>query len=198
METATTAETVGHQEIIEEINHILRNARWSGIFFYFCAMSDWNQKIADSLRQELQGINEKDIRFFRVEEYLRMVERVDRFSGECHECHQFLPEIEKQVGSIHQALKTIGKDRRRYDKHLSQLGSHMKKAHGFYPPYYFTYTYSFFFALAAIAFGFLVSFLFPSVSIWFFVVPGFILGLLVAQLYGGSKDAKIRANKKLL
>ena len=161
-------------------------------------MSDWNQKIVTDLRQELQGINEKDMRFFRVEEYLRIVERVDRFSGDCHECRQFKPEIEKHVPIIHHALKSIGKDRRSYDRHLSQLGNHMKKKHGFYPPYHFTYTYSFFFPLVLCVFGFLVSLLFPSISIWFFLVPGFILGLVTAQFYGGSKDAKIRATKKLL
>ena len=74
----------------------------------------------------------------------------------------------------------------------------MKKGHGFYPPYYFTYSLSFFYALAAIGLAFPISFLFPAIDPWFFVVTAFVLGLAIGQLQGARKDSKVRATKKLL
>ena len=161
-------------------------------------MTDWSEKIAADLKQELQGVNEKDVRFFRMEEYLRMVKRVDEFSSSCSDCKQFQPGIEAQVSSMRQALKSPGKSRRRYDQHLNLLANHMKQKHGFQQPYFFTYSYSFYYSFALAGFAFLVSLAIPSIDRWFFIVPGFILGLLGGQLQGGRKDSKVRANKKLL
>lgn len=161
-------------------------------------MSDWNKKIIANLNEELQGTRDKDLRFFRIEEYFRMVDRVGEFSPTCAECKQFQPHIEEQLKTIKHAIHTPGKSRRRYDRHIDQLARHMKKVHNFYPPYYFTYLYSFFFTLILTSFTFLISLIFPAVSAWYFVVPGFISGLLAGQLYGAKKDGKVRATKKIL
>jgi hypothetical protein len=146
----------------------------------------------------LAGVNIRDLRFFRIEEYLRIVRRVDEFSDDCVECKQFRTEIEHQALTIGKAIKYTGRERAAYDRHSDKLARHMKKVHGFYPPYYFTYSLGFSYMLAATALAFLVSFLFPSIDPWIFVVPGFIIGLLIGQLKGAQKDAKIRAGDKLL
>lgn len=161
-------------------------------------MTEWSQNIAVRLKQELTGVNEKDLRFFRVEEYLRIIRRVDEFSGECKDCNQLKPEIEQQIPAAAKAIKQVGRERAAYDRHLDKLARHMKNGHGFYPPYYYTYSLGFLYTVIATGLAFLVSFLFPAIDPWMFVVPGFIAGLLAGQLKGAQKDAKVRANNKLL
>ncbi|HKJ43019.1 MAG TPA: hypothetical protein VKA27_13075 [Sunxiuqinia sp.] len=161
-------------------------------------MSDWSKEIIGKLHDELKGSRDKDLRFFRLEEYMRMVERVDQFAPSCPECNHFKPQVEEQLKTIQNAIHSPGRSRRQYDRHIDQLARHMKKKHGFYPPFYFTYINSFYFTLATTGVTFLVSLLFPSIDHWYFVVPGFILGLLAGQFYGAKKDGKIRATKKIL
>jgi len=78
------------------------------------------------------------------------------------------------------------------------MSKHQRKEHGYFPPYYFSYLYSFYGISAGIAIGALVGFLIMPDKIWHFIVPGFIAGILISQFIGGRKDKKVRANKKLL
>jgi hypothetical protein len=161
-------------------------------------MTEWSKEIAARFKQELAGVNEKDLRFFRIEEYLRIVKRIDEFADSCPQCKQFQPEIGHQAETIGRAIKNTGKERAAYDRHSDKLARHMKKVHGFYPPYYYTYSLGFLYTLVATTVAYAVSFLFPSIDPWMFVVPGFIIGLLAGQLKGAQKDAKVRADNKLL
>jgi len=169
----------------------------SGIFFLLI-MEKWNQKIAEQLKQELKDVKDRDLRFFRIAEYLRMVKRVDDFSDECKQCKQFQSEIERETKTIRLAVTETGKERRNYDRHIDQLARHMKKEHGFYPPYYYTYSLSFFYTLIAAVIGLLISLLFPSIDRWFFVIPAIIFGLMAGQLIGNWKDSRVRSDNKLL
>lgn len=169
----------------------------SGIFF-LPFMSDWSQTITEKISENLRGVPEKDLRFFRIEEYLRMLKRVDEFAVNCTECKQARSDIEQHAEIIGQAIRHVGKERRMFDGHSNKLASHMKKKHGFYPPFYFTYSHTFFYSFVASILGFLTSLLFQSIDRWFFIVPAFVLGLLGGQFYGAQKDAKVRNNNKLL
>ncbi len=161
-------------------------------------MEEWSQKIAEQLKQELNGVKERDLRFFRIAEYLRMVKRVDDFSDACQQCKQFQTDIEREVKTVRLAVTETGKERRTYDRHINHLARHMKKEHSFYPPFYYTYSYSFFYTLIAAVIGLLISLLFPSIDRWFFIVPGIIVGLIAAQLIGNRKDSRVRSKNKLL
>lgn len=166
--------------------------------FFFTTMENWSQKITATIRQELEGVKDGDLRFFRIAEYLRMVKRVDEFSADCSQCKAYQKSVEQQVETIGNAIRHTGKDRRNYDKHIDELARHMKKEHGFFPPFYYTYSLSFFYTLGGGAVGFLLSLLFPAIDRWFFLIPGIVLGLIAGQLVGGRKDARIRAQNKIL
>ncbi|WP_159521660.1 metal-sensitive transcriptional regulator [Sunxiuqinia indica] len=161
-------------------------------------MGEWSQKITAGIEQELSGTKDSDLRFLRVAEYLRMVKRVDEFSKDCDQCQQFQKEIEQQLNTISSAVNNTGKDRRNYDRHIDRLARHMKKEHGFYPPFFYRYSLSFFYTLVGGVSGLLTSFFFSSIDRWFFIIPPLVVGLLVGQFIGGQKDARIRANKKIL
>jgi len=159
---------------------------------------EWNNHIEEKVRQQLSSFREKDIRFFRVEEFLRMSTRTNEFAGTCRDCASFKHQIEKQVETIGDAISHPGCTRRDYDRLLGKLSSHMQKQHQFYPPFYFTYLLGAVYTVIASTAGFLISLLFPAISPWFFVIPGFILGLLVGQLRGAKKDSIVRKEKRLL
>ena len=161
-------------------------------------MAEWNQKIATTLKQELEGVKDSDLRFFRIEEYLRMIKRVDDFSADCHQCKQLKLEIEQEMKAVGRAIKHVGKERRDYDRHIDRLARHMKKEHGFYAPFFYTYSFSFFFTLIGAVIGLAVSLFFPAFDRWFFIVPALVAGLIAGQIVGTQKDAKIRSNNKIL
>lgn len=145
----------------------------------------------------LGGIKERDIRFFRIDELKRNVERVERFSNKCAICESLKAEISEMTPQVRKAVEYPGKERRRLDKLESALATHMKKEHGFFPPWHFNYLYSFWGIVAGIAVG---AILYLTIQEKQLVVPVFCfaIGLLAGQLLGSSKDRKIRREKKLM
>ena len=153
---------------------------------------------ANRIVEKLSGINDKDIRFFRVEEFIRMTTRNNHLATTCPTCAAFEQGISETVAVLDQAIKHPGKERKRYDQLISQLSKHQRRDHGFFPPFYHNYLYTFYGLLAGAILGALLSLIASSVSIWFFVVPFVIVGLLAGQVIGGLKDSKIRTQKRIL
>lgn len=160
-------------------------------------MNDWAENIGKEIDNNLNGLKDRDIRFFRIDELKRNIERADRFSDECGDCKRLKTEISETAPHIREAVEFPGKERRRLDKLVSSLLAHMRKTHGFFPPWYHNYLWSFWGIVAGIALG----------AIFYIIIPGkrieipafcFAAGLLIGQLIGGSKDRKIRREKKLM
>ncbi|WP_346856743.1 hypothetical protein [uncultured Draconibacterium sp.] len=160
-------------------------------------MDSWSTQLNSQIDEKLIGVNEKDIRFFRIDEFKRNVSRIDAFSSSCHECQQQKQYIQEAVDSIDKAIKNVGSKRRDYDKLISKLSKHMQKEHGFYAPYYFTYMYSFLGIVAGGLIGYLVMNLNPEYQLELFCL-GFAIGLLPPYVVGSVKDKKIRRQKKLM
>lgn len=175
-----------------------------GIFFTFIPiisifnMKNWTEEILGQMHTQLEGTSEKDLRFYRIAEFERMIRRTNEFAPACRECSQSKAEIEKVVALIGESIHQPGKQRRNYDQLIDRLAVHQRKAHGFYPPYYFTYLYSFFGILAGCVLGVLVGLLFSDQPMSYFVLTGFITGLLIVRYPGSRKDQHIRDQNKLL
>lgn len=161
-------------------------------------MSDWYPEFEKDIIQKLKGVKDRDLRFFRVEEFLRMAERADNFAPNCRECYSFRLEIEKQKAAIVKAVTVPGKERRDFDRLQTKMSAHMKRTHGFYPPFYFTYLHSLIWTLGMVTIAFLVSFLFADAEMWMFLAPAFAVGVVVGQVIGGKKDRHIRDAEKIL
>lgn len=160
-------------------------------------MESWLAKISTQIDSKLEGVNEKDNRFYRIDEFKRNISRVSTFSKSCPTCKTEMQNIQQATETIDDAINTIGKTRRDYDKLISRLSKHMQKEHGFYTPYYFTYIYSFFgFVLGGIIGYFLMS-INPDVKLELFCL-GFAIGLLPTYILGYARDKKVRAAKKLM
>lgn len=160
-------------------------------------MEEWSKQIISQLDENLEGVKRRDIRFYRVDELKRNIERVGSFSKSCPYCEKEKLNISEITKKINEAIQVPGKSRREYDRLISRLASHMQKAHGFFSPYYFTYLFSFFGMVAGLLAGYLLLRLFPEYNLAM-LSAGFVAGLITGYTWGSKRDNKIRSLKKLM
>ena len=160
-------------------------------------MENWSTEIIDTIDAKLKGTREKDIRFYRIDEFKRNIARVDSFSKSCPFCQQQKINIAEVADKIDEAVNVPGNTRREYDRLISRLSKHIQKEHGFYAPYYFSYLYSFFGIIAGLILGYLLMKINPEFSVEMLSI-GFIIGLIPSYIWGFVKDKKVRSTKKLM
>ncbi len=160
-------------------------------------MENWATNIATTIDEKLTGIREKEVRFYRIDEFKRNASRVDSFSASCSFCKDQKKSISEVVEKLEEAISVPGKSRREYDRLISRLAKHIQKEHGFYAPYYFSYLYSFFGIVIGLIIGFVLMKTKPDLWIEMLSI-GFIVGLIPSYAIGWIKDKKIRAEKRLM
>lgn len=160
-------------------------------------METWSEDINSKIEKNLEKSREKDLRFFRVDEFKRNVTRVDEYSNTCSFCEKQKIDITATVETIQEAVEVPGNSRREFDRLITRLSRHMQKEHGFYAPYYYSYLYSFFGILAGLLLGFVLFKMFPMHG-EVLLASCFSVGIITAYFAGNSKDNKIRRNKKIM
>jgi len=160
-------------------------------------MDDWTSGVILSIDNRLKNERQRDLRFFRVEEFKRNVERTGKYSGKCPVCPRQRISINEVVEVIDKAIAVPGKERLLYDRLIGRLADHMQKEHGFYTPNHFTYRFSFYGMLAGSGAGLLFMLALHEHN-FAFLSAGFSIGLLIGYLYGNNQDNKIREKKKLM
>jgi hypothetical protein len=160
-------------------------------------MENWAEEINSKIDINLEKSREKDIRFFRIEEFKRNVTRVDEFSKSCPFCNKHRIDVAEAVETIQESVEVPGKSRRNFDRLISRLSRHMQKEHGFYAPYYFSYSYSFFGILTGLIVGYVLFKAFPADGELLFLVSAMV-GIVASYLAGAHKDSKIRTSKKIM
>lgn len=160
-------------------------------------MESWSSEVNQQIDKALEKTRDKDIIFFRVKEFKRNIERIDSFSASCLTCKQEKININETVKSIDTAINVPGKQRRDYDRLISRMSKHMRKEHGFFTPYYFSYVYALYGTIGGLALGFLLSQLAKGHQIEMFTI-GISVGLLISYFLGSLKDKKVRRDKKLM
>lgn len=160
-------------------------------------MEDWAAHTIAQLDEKVKNIRQRDIRFFRVEELKRNIERVGPFAKNCPWCEKEKLNITEIVSEMDVAISVPGKSRREYDRLISRLAGHMQKVHGFFTPFYYTYLFSFFGMVAGLLFGYLLLKLFPAHA-FAVLSAGFATGLIAGYFWGAKKDGKIREQQKLM
>ena len=119
-------------------------------------MESWSSEIIKSIDSKLENVKDREIRFFRIPEFKRNIERVDQFSKTCPYCHKEQINIKEAVETIAEAVEVPGKTRRNYDRLISRLSKHMQKEHGFYAPFHFSYTHALYGLVGGFVLGFLL------------------------------------------
>ncbi len=160
-------------------------------------MEKWSEQTIETLDNKLIDTKQRDIRFYRVEEFKRNIGRVELFSENCSTCTHEKKNISAIVEKIDEAIDVPGNSRREYDRLISRLATHMQKSHGFFTPYHFSYLYSFLGMVSGLLLGYLLMKLFPAHS-GAMLSAGFVAGLLAGYFAGAAKDRKIRSSRKLM
>ncbi|WP_340111129.1 hypothetical protein [Maribellus mangrovi] len=160
-------------------------------------MGNWSEGITAKIDSKLESARDKDILFFRIKEFKRNIERVDEFSISCPDCKRRMIDIAEVVESIDVAVDVPGRKRREYDRLISRLSNHMRKVHGFYAPYYYSYLYALYGVIGGTALGLLLLWLQPSYKLEMFGI-GISAGLIISYIAGSTRDKKIRSDKKLM
>ena len=160
-------------------------------------MGIWADEIKSKIDINLEKSREKDIRFFRVDEFKRNITRIDDFSGSCSFCQKNKIDILEQVKTISEAIEVPGESRREYDRLIGRLARHMQKEHGFYAPFHFSYLYAFIGILSGLITGFILYKLFPVYGETMFLVC-LATGIIAAYIAGSRKDSKIRTAEKIM
>lgn len=160
-------------------------------------MGNWAEETNQKIDDNLKSAKDKDIRFFRIDEFKRNITRVHEFSTQCGICQKQKININDAPKNINEAVEVPGKTRREYDRLISQLSRHMRKEHGFYPPFYFSYVYAFFGFLGGLIFGFLLSLIFPGL-LEVMYSASFVVFIVGTYIAGSIKDGKIRTQKRIM
>ncbi|MEN8117828.1 MAG: hypothetical protein ABFS16_12655 [Bacteroidota bacterium] len=160
-------------------------------------MESWSAQLNTKIDNKLETVKEKDLRFYRIDEFKRNISRGDLFSTTCPTCKKEQINITEVVEKIDEAVNVPGESRREYDRLIGRISKHMQKEHGFYAPYYFTYMYSFIGIVAGVVLGLLLIKLNQQMKVEMFSI-GFAIGLLPSYVLGYLKDQKIRSAKKLM
>jgi len=160
-------------------------------------MNSWSEELHTQIDTKLEGVNDKDLRFFRIDEFKRNISRVGSFSNNCPTCKEEQRNTLEVVKTIDEAINNVGKKRRDYDKLIARLSRHMQKEHRFYAPYYFTYLISFAGMVIGSILGYFLMQLNANVKLELFCL-GFALGLLPTYVWGHLKDKKVRQEKRLM
>ncbi len=160
-------------------------------------MENWAEILISKIDLNLEKSREKDLRFFRVDEFKRNVERVDVFSNSCPFCHKHKIDIAEAVENINEAVEVPGKSRREFDRLISRLARHMQKEHGFYAPYYFSYLYAFIGILSGVIIGYVLFRIFPA-SGELLLLVSIMVGIIASYITGTRKDNKVRKENKIM
>ncbi|MCF6356200.1 MAG: hypothetical protein L3J54_00215 [Draconibacterium sp.] len=160
-------------------------------------MENWATEIKNTIDTKLKGTRDKEIRFYRIDEFKRNITRVDSFSKSCPFCQQQKIYVAEVVDKIDEAVHVPGQTRREYDRLISKLSKHIQKEHGFYTPYYFAYIYSFFGIVGGLILGYVLTKINHEFRIEMLSV-GFIVGLIPTYVWGSIKDKKVRSEKRLM
>lgn len=160
-------------------------------------MEHWADRAISTMNQQLEGVKEKDLRFFRMEELRRNIRRTGEFASNCRKCQHMKGEVDSALTHLNEAVSVPGQYRREVDRLIIRLANHMMKEHGFYPPWHYNYLYSFLGMLAGTLASLAIILAIPAKP-WELLAAGFAAGLITGQVAGGRKDRKIRADNKLM
>ncbi|MCK3685783.1 hypothetical protein [Maribellus sp. YY47] len=160
-------------------------------------MESWSSEIIKLIDSKLENVKDRDIRFFRIAEFKRNIERVEQFSQTCPHCQKEQINIKEAVESVDEAIGVPGKARRNYDRLISRLSKHIQNEHGFYPPFHFSYLHALYGLVAGFVLGFGLMKLIPEFGIEL-LFGAISVGLVASYITGSIKDRRIREQKRIM
>ncbi len=150
--------------------------------------SIWYNKIQLQVEERMENLHKKDFKFYRVDYFLSLAQKVDELSSSCIECKMLKQKIENTTNNLDTLLSGEIALRKEYELKLDEIEKHVRKVHGVYPKQYFLYLYTFVGVLTGIVLGFLISKITNFVDIKAGLIFGFTIGLIFGRVWGHYKE----------
>ena len=94
------------------------------------ARSNWYNRIVKEIEVYQTALTKKEFKKYKLDFLLRIVGRVEEFSGTCGECQLFQQEIGELVQELSLLIQMPGKESRRsHIKRINKVARHLQKGH---------------------------------------------------------------------
>ncbi len=150
--------------------------------------SIWYNKIQLQVEEKMENLHKKDFKFYRVDSFLSLAQKVDELSSNCVECKMLKHKIENTTNNLDTLLSGEIALRKEYELKLDEIEKHIRKIHNIYPKQYFLYLYTFVGVIAGLLLGFFASKIINIVEIKAGLIFGFTIGLIVGRVWGHYKE----------
>ncbi len=155
----------------------------------------WSQGIKRTIKEQKKDIYKQDFKFFKIDRFEKIAERIDQYSDNCTECENFKIEIESISKRLSEYINGSPRERLEYEKRSEIILKHLQNKHGLVRAGYYSAVYS----LAGFSSGILIltliAYLINPVFWKFGLLAGFTVGIIAGRIYGNKKDKeKKKAN----
>ena len=154
-------------------------------------------QIEQNFENEKEKIHKRDLKFFQIDQLLRIAERLDNNATTCKTCQGMTYDMEKISSSVANLINGSPNDKREFERKTDAMKKHLKEVHQIYPVYYFVSLFAFIGIAIGGAAGAVVGLILPSYFVPS-VVVGVVLGLGIGYFRGTKKDWAVRREKRLL
>ncbi len=149
--------------------------------------SIWYNKIQLQVEEKIENLHKKDFKFYRVDYFLLLAEKVDKLSSNCMDCKMLKKKIEDTANELDTLLSGSISLRKEYELKLDEIEKHIRKIHKIYPKQYFLYLYTFLGILGGISLGVLAAVI-VNIDYKTALIFGFTAGLLIGRIWGKYKE----------
>jgi hypothetical protein len=168
-------------------------------------MGDWYSEIENTVQSEKKKMTTREIRFFQVDRFLKLVFRIEANKDSCSECNGFAREVKNVVPTISGMFQGTTSSKERYEALYDGMIKHLRKTHQIFPPRYFTALYTFIGMMSGALVGLLIGWVVQRLSgqeggqiVKNGILFGWIAGLFVGQVLGNKKDKQLLSQNRRL
>ena len=166
--------------------------------------SEWLTDFNDKLKKGTNDLSGRNYRFLQVRRLAKMAEKVDEYSTSCRDCFFFKNDLSQIVSNPESFRDNSTSGNTGYEKSFGLIFRHLKKAHKLYPKSYFASVYSllgmFFGILAGLLIAYMIFFIQEESSdiLKTGVLLGWVIGLVVGQIFGKKRDNEMKKQDRQL
>ncbi len=153
----------------------------------------WHRKFVQAVEKRKEDFTEKEIRRYRIQPLLDVAGQVAKHSEHCETCREYqqtLTRLEEEMGALPESQAQRQYQRRQ----IREMQEHFVQEHNLFPGGYHLQKYLVQGLIGGAALGILGFALYGSL---FYLIGGFVVGLLFGLGLGSFRDAQVRQQRRL-
>ncbi|QZT36506.1 hypothetical protein K5X82_14765 [Halosquirtibacter xylanolyticus] len=148
------------------------------------------QEIIDDLNRSIEGVSEKDLRFFPNEVLKTQIEEMSSHADKCDICNRKLSGTKEIFPMIKAAIAQPGHERKEVDRYLNSVSDHLKTEHGVRSAHHYASKFAMWSMIGSIVVASLVLFLMGVEKMLFLVVSIGVIAFVLGYVAGDLKDRR--------